>query len=472
MLEKKKRRASGGVFSIKSVFKLLVISIRLTILATLMSPIDVNANHGVFNPETFTLSNGMQVVVISNHRVPVVSHMLWYKAGSADELPGKSGAAHFLEHLMFKGTKKFPSGKFSKNVARVGGSENAFTSLDYTGYYQNVAVEHLEDMMQMESDRMRNLVFDPKEVETERLVVLEERSQRTDNNPRSVLNEHVSSALFLNHPYRRPIIGWDHEIKALTIDDLRAFYDKWYTPENAVLVVAGDITVDFLKPLAERTYGKIPASGAIQRERPSEPQQKASRQVVLKDTRVRQESWSRTFLAPSRVTSILGGAGQEHSYALEVLSAVIGEGTTSQIYRSLVIDQKLAVSAGTWYSTGPQGPSRFTFYASPSSGVSLKALEKGMEKEIVILLNDGVTEEDIARVKKSMFAQAIYARDSLSAGAMSLGSTLVSGGQISDVEAWPHRIANVTVDQVNAAAQAVLKNRPSVTALLQGAGKK
>jgi zinc protease len=434
----------------------------------LISPVSAWADHGVFNPKTFTLSNGMQVVVISNHRMPVVSHMVWYKAGSADELPGKTGAAHLLEHLMFKGTKNLPSGEFSKTVASVGGSENAFTSLDYTGYYQNVAVEHLETMMTMEADRMKNLVLDPKEVDTERLVVLEERSQRTDNNPSSVLREHVSATLFMNHPYSRPIIGWEHEIRALSVGDLRAFYDKWYAPSNAILVVSGDITAARLKPMAERIYGKIPASPAIPRTRPSEPAQKASRQVMLKDARVRQASWSRSYLAPSRVTSIAGGAGKEHSYALEVLSTVIGGGATSQIYRSLVVEQKLAVSAGAGYGSSPQGPSRFTFYASPTPGVSMETLEKAMEREIETLLKDGVAAEKVVRVKKSMFAQAVYARDSLSAGAMSLGSALVSGKTISDIETWPHRIADVTVDQVNAAAHAVLKNRPSVTALLQG----
>tara|TARA_B100000674_G_scaffold499478_1_gene546491 strand:+ start:5293 stop:6537 length:1245 start_codon:yes stop_codon:yes gene_type:complete len=414
----------------------------------------------------------MQVVVVSNHRVPVVSHMVWYKVGSADELPGKSGVAHLLEHLMFKGTKKFPSGKFSKKVASVGGSENAFTSLDYTGYYQNIAVEHLEDMMHMEADRMKNLVFNPKEVETERLVVLEERSQRIENSPHSILNEHLKTALFMNHPYRRPIIGWKHEIKALTVNDLRAFYEKWYTPSNAVLVVAGDITLEKLKPMADRTYGEIPASKAIQKERPSEPPQKASRLVILKDERVRQGSYSRTFIAPSRVTSVSDGPGKEHSYALEILSAVIGEGPTSQIYRSLVVDQKIAVSAGTFYSSDPQGPSRFTFYATPSSGVSMKAIEQALEKEIAFLLSDGVTKKDITRVKKSLLAQAIYARDSFSAGAMSIGMAIASGKKISDVESWPHRISDVTVDQVNSAARAVFENRPSVTAILEELDKK
>ncbi|NQU56085.1 MAG: insulinase family protein [Rhodospirillales bacterium] len=434
----------------------------------LLSPIRAEAEHGVFNPQTVTLANGMQVVVVSNHRMPVVTHMLWYKAGSADEPPGKTGVAHLLEHLMFKGTEKFPSGAFSKNVARVGGSENAFTSRDYTGYYQTIARDHLEKMMVMEADRMKNLLFDAKEVDTERLVVLEERRRRTDNDPGSILAEHVNAALYLNYPYRRPIIGWEHEIRDLNVADLRSFYRRWYSPGNAILVVAGDITMAELKPMAQRTYGQIPAASLMLRGRPSEPPQRASRRVTLKDARVRQPSWSRTYLAPSRHTSIAGGPGSKHSYALEVLSGVISGGATSQIYRSLVVEKMLAVSAGAGYGSGSLGPSRFTFYASPAPTVSMETLEQAMEDEVAKLLEKGVRAEDVERVKKSMIAEAIYARDSLSGGARTLGAALASGRTIEDVEQWPHRISDVTLAQVNAAARAVLADRPSVTSVLEG----
>lgn len=431
-------------------------------------PASGKAGHGVFNPESFTLENGLQVVVVPIHRMPVVTHMIWYKAGSADEPPGKTGVAHLLEHLMFKATKTMPSGEFSKTVARVGGSENAFTSLDYTGYFQTVAVEHLEKMMEMEADRMKNLVLDPKEVETERLVVLEERSQRTDNDPGAILREHVNAALFLNYPYRRPIIGWEHEIRALDVDDLRAFYRHWYTPANAILVVAGDVTAAQLKPMAEKTYGKIPSSSAVERVRPSEPEHRASSRVVLQDPRVRQPSLSRAFLAPSGVTSIVGGAGIEHSDALEVFAGVIGGGATSQIYRSLVVEQKLAVSAGAGYGSDSLGPSRFSFYVSPAPGVSMEAIEAALILEIEKILKDGVAREEVERVKKSMIAEAIYARDSLSTGARVLGAALASGRTIKDVESWPHRIESVTVEQVNVAARAVLDGKPTVTAILEG----
>lgn len=447
-----------------AVFSFLLLSLALV-------AVRADAGHGVFNPQSFTLGNGMRVVVVPNHRMPVVTHMVWYTVGSADEPPGKSGVAHLLEHLMFKGTEAYPSGAFSHHVARVGGSENAFTSLDYTGYFQTVAVEHLRRMMVMEADRMRNLVLDEKEVETERLVVLEERRQRTDNDPASILREHVNGALFLNHPYRRPIIGWEHEIAALGVNDLKAFYERWYTPANAILVVAGDITAERLKPMAEETYGKIPAAPPMARTRPSEPPQAASRRVTLKDARVRQPSISRIYLAPSRHVAVAGGAGPEHRHALEVLGSVIGGGATSQLYRSLVVERKIAVSAGAGYGGGALGPSRFSFYASPAQGVDMAELEKALDGEIVRLLRDGVDAGDVERVKKSMIAEAIYARDSLSGGARVLGAALASGKTIEDVEAWPHDIGKVSVDAVNAAAHAVLEDRPSVTAILLGNGE-
>jgi zinc protease len=463
------KKASGGACSINNTLPISLFL--LAVLAAVFSPARAEAGHGVFNPESFTLENGMQVVVVPIHRMPVVTHMVWYKAGSADEPPGKTGVAHLLEHLMFKATKTRPSGEFSKIVARVGGSENAFTSLDYTGYFQTVAVEHLEKMMAMEADRMKNLVLNPKEVETERLIVLEERSQRTDNNPGSILREHVNAALFLNYPYRRPIIGWEHEIRGLSVDDLRAFYRKWYTPANAILVVAGDITAAKLRPMAEKTYGKIPASPSIDRGRPLEPEHRASRRVSMQDARVRQPSLSRIYLAPSGLTSITGGAGSEHSDALEVLAGVIGGGTTSQIYRSLVVEQKLAVSAGAGYGSDSYGPARFSFYASPATGVSMEKIEAALISEIDKILKDGVAQKEVDRVKKSMIAEAIYARDSLSTGARVIGSALASGRSIEDVETWPHRIAGVTVAQVNAAARAVLQGKPTVTALLEGEKK-
>ncbi len=419
----------------------------------------------VFNPQTFSLDNGMQVVVVPNHRVPVVTHMVWYRVGSADEPPGKSGIAHFLEHLMFKGTEKLAAGDFSRILARNGGQDNAFTSYDYTVYHQMVAADRLGLVMEMEADRMTNLVLSDEEIETERRVILEERRQRIDNNPAAMLREHVDAALFLNHPYRRPIIGWEHEIRTLTLDDIRAFYRRWYAPDNAVLVVAGDITAEQLRPLAEATYGRIARRPPAPRARPSEPPHRAARRVVLRDQRVRQPSWSRTFLAPSFATP-----DSRHVYPLEVLEEILDGGATSRLYRELVVERRLAVSAGAAYHASGLGPSRFTFYASPRPGVSMDKLESEMAGEIDRLLSDGVTAEEVERAKRRLLAVAVYARDSLGTGAQVLGVALTTGRTVEDIEEWPRRIAAVTAEQIDAAAREVLRDGGSVTALLLGDG--
>ena len=419
------------------------------------------ARAGVFNPTTFTLKNGMQVVIVENHRVPVVSHMVWYRVGSADEGPGETGIAHFLEHLMFKGTKKRKPGEFSQIVARNGGQENAFTSTDYTAYFQTIAADRLEMVMEMEADRMTNLVITDKEVEPERLVVLEERRSRVDNNPGAILGEHINGALFLNHPYRNPVIGWEHDIKALDIKRILAFYKRWYAPNNAILVVAGAITAEQVRPLAKKYYGKIPAQPPVVRNRAKEPPQKAAREVVLRDKRVRQPSWRRSFLAPT-----LQWGDKTHVYPLEVLSNILGGGASSRLYRRLVVENKIAVSSGAYYSGDDRGPGRFVFYASPRGDVTMDALEMAVEAEITDIIKNGITADEVLRAKERMVAEAVYARDSLSGGARALGAALASGLSVDDVESWPDNIAAVTAKQINEAAKALFDNNRSVTGLL------
>ncbi|MCW9035048.1 MAG: insulinase family protein [Rhodospirillales bacterium] len=416
----------------------------------------------VFNPETFTLKNGMQVVVVSNHRAPIVSHMVWYKVGSADELEGKSGLAHFFEHLMFKGTPSYPDGEFSKLVAQNGGQENAFTSSDYTAYYQTVAVDRLELMMRLEADRMTNLALTKEVIEPERLVILEERRQRVDNKPRSLLAEQMSASLFLNHPYRNPVIGWAHEIEKLSLEDLRKFYKKWYAPNNAILVVAGDITAAQLKPLAEKYYGVIPRNPDLQkRNRAEEPPHRVPRRLVLKDARVRQPIWSRTYLAPSLVKS-----DKATPYALEVLAELLGSGSKSRLYRELTFKKKLTVSAGASYSMGGRDHSRFSLYGSPTPQTSIEQLEAALEAEIASLLKDGLSQIEVDEAKQRLVDSAAFARDSLTAGARVLGAAIASGQTVDDVEAWPSRISLVTKEQVMEAAKMVFKPSHSVTGLL------
>ncbi|MEM7224413.1 MAG: pitrilysin family protein [Pseudomonadota bacterium] len=415
----------------------------------------------VFDPETFTLDNGMQVVVIPNHRAPIVSHMVWYKVGAADEEPGETGLAHFLEHLMFKGTDTLGPGEFSEIIAANGGTENAFTSMDYTGYFQTVAKDRLEIVMEHEADRMTNLRLTDELVDPERQVVLEERRSRVDNDPGTQLSEAIRAAQFLNHPYRRPVIGWKHEIEALTKENALAFYKRWYAPNNAILIIAGDVTADEVRPLAEKYYGVIPPGDIPERVRVQEPPQRAARTVTIESPRVRQPSLSVSYLAPS-----YNGEPGERAYALQVLTEILGGGTTSRLYRALVVEQKLAAGAGSYYSPGGLDHSTFGLYASPRPDVPLDQVEAALEAQIERLLADGVTAEEVASAKKRLVASAVYARDNLSTGANVIGRALTGGQTVADVEAWPERIDAVTEEQVEQAARAVLRDESSVTGYL------
>jgi zinc protease len=407
----------------------------------------------------FTLANGLEVVVVPDRRAPVVTHMVWYKVGAADETPGKSGLAHFLEHLLFKGTRNHPMGEFSKRVAFVGGQENAFTTQDYTGYFQRVSREHLKTLMEFESDRMTGLVLTDAAVAPELKVVLEEQNQRVANNPRARLSEQIDAALYLNHPYGRPVIGWRNEIEKLNREDALAFYKRFYTPNNAVLVVAGDVTTDEIRTLAEETYGKVPQVAEIApRLRPQEPAQVAPRHVTLADAQVQQPSLHRAYLVPSSTTAKPG-----ESEALEVLSFILGHGTTSRLYRTLVVEREIAVSAGGWYNGTALDATQFGVYGSPKPGVTLPKLEDAIDAVIDDVIANGVTSDEVDRAKARLIADAIYAQDSQSTMARWYGAALTTGSTVEAVQTWPDRLRAVTADAVNAAAKAWLDKRRSVT---------
>jgi zinc protease len=410
----------------------------------------------------FTLGNGLEVVVVPDRRAPVVTHMVWYKVGAADETPGKSGLAHFLEHLLFKGTAKNPIGKFSQTVAFVGGQENAFTTQDYTGYFQRVSKEHLKTLMEFESDRMTGLVLTDEAVGPELKVVLEEQNQRVANNPRARLSEQIDAALYLNHPYGKPVIGWRHEIEKLNREEALAFYRRFYTPNNAVLVVAGDVTTDEVKTLAEATYGKVAKVAEIApRRRPQEPAQVAERHVTLADAQVQQPSVSRAYLVPSSTTAKAG-----ESEALEVLSFILGNGTTGRLYRTLVVERELAVGAGGYYNGTALDASEFSVYGAPKPGVTLQKLEDAIDSVIDDMVAKGVTADDVERAKNRLIADAVYAQDSQATMARWYGAALTTGSTVESVQTWPDRMRAVTADAVNAAAKAWLDKRRSVTGYL------
>ena len=425
----------------------------------------------VFEPETFTLDNGMDVVVVTNRTAPVVTHMVWYRVGAADEPPGLSGLAHYLEHLMFLGTETREGGEFSRIVSRNGGRENAFTSWDFTAYFQSVAVDRLGLVMALEADRMTHLAVDEARALVERDVVIEERRQRVDNNPASRLHEQMYAALFQNHPYGRPIIGWAHEMADLTLADAMAFYETWYAPNNAVLVVSGDIDAATLRPLAEAHYGAIPARRVPDRSRPQEPETAAERRVSLSDPRVQIPDWRRYYPADSYGALADDGAddGGADPYALQVLNEVFGAGSTSRLYRALVVDQQIAVGAGSGYSPSNVDDSVFGIYVTPRGDAAIDRIEAAIDAEIAALLHDGVAEDELAAARERLAIEAIYARDSVMGPAQTVGRAMAIGFPLDEMEQWPARIRAVTADQVVEAARLVLRRERSVTGVLMPA---
>jgi len=410
----------------------------------------------------FKLANGLEVVVIPDRRVPVVTHMIWYKVGSADEPLGKSGIAHFLEHLMFKGTAKNPAGRFSQTLAAIGGQENAFTSTDYTGYYQRVAREQLGMVMEFESDRMTGLELTDGNVLPERDVVLEEQNSRVANSPAARLGEDMTAALYLNHPYGRPVIGWRHEIEKLNREDALAFYRLYYTPNNAVVVISGDVDAADVRNLAERTYGKIAQRTEIgPRQRPQEPEQRTVRQVTLADPRVNQPNLLRSYLVPSYATAKLGEAE-----ALDVLAHILGSGSNSRLYRALVADNNLASSAGGFYQGTALDATKFSISATPRPGISFVQIEDAIDAVMAEVVKNGIRADELERSKTRLVADAVYAQDNHATLARWYGAALTTGSTVEQVKAWPDRLRAVTAEAVHEAARTWLDKRRSVTGYL------
>ncbi len=434
------------------------------VLALVGGAIAAGVAHAAAGPDVtdFTLPNGLEVVVIPDHRAPVVTHIIWYKVGAADETPGKSGLAHFLEHLMFKGTAKNPGATFSQDVAEIGGEENAFTGSDYTGFYQRVPRQHLREMMAFEADRMTGLLLTDDVVEPELKVVLEEQFMRVANNPGARLGEQMDAALYLNHPYGRPAIGWRDEIEKLNRNDALAFYRRFYSPNNAIVVVAGNVTPEAVKKDAEETYGKVADRAPINlRQRPMEPTPEAPRTVTLADPRVEQPSVSREYLVPSETTAQPGA-----SEALDVLAHVLGSGEDCRLYRRLVVDKGIALNAGAYYSGTALDYAEFGLYGAPKPGISLRNVEAGIDDVVNDVIDHGVTADELDRAKTRLIADAVYAQDNQATLARWYGSALATGQTVVMVRTWADRIRAVTADAVQQAARTWLDRRRSVTGYL------
>ncbi len=409
---------------------------------------------------TYVLDNGMEVVVIEDNRAPVVVHMLWYKVGSADEPVGASGVAHFLEHLLFKATDVLASGEFSATVAANGGSDNAFTSYDYTAYFQRIASDRLELMMQMESNRMNNLQITAADVETERQVVLEERNQRTENSAGALAREQFRAAQFQNHRYGVPIIGWKHEMEQLDLTDALDFYDLYYSPNNAVLVVAGDVQPDEVLALAEQYYGVIPAEANLPvRERPQEPPQRAERRITYVDQRVSQPYLVRSYLAPER-----DPGAQTEAAALVYLADLLGGSSfTSALGQALQFDTQTAIFTSASYDGSNLDNGTFSLVVAPSVGVSLLEAETAMDDTVTAFLAAPIDPARMESIRTQLRASEVYAKDNVQGLARRYGAALTQSLTIADVQDWPDILQAVTEDDIKAVAAKVFNRDQSVT---------
>lgn len=403
------------------------------------------------NPFEQQLTNGLRVIVKEDRRAPTAVHMVWYRAGSMDETNGTTGVAHLLEHMMFKGTPTIGAGEFSRLVAAAGGRDNAFTSRDYTAYFQQVPKQKLEQMMQLEADRMRHLTLDAKEFAQEIKVVMEERRLRTDDQPHAALSEQMHAMAFQAHPYRVPVIGWMNDLEAMTVQDARDWYDRWYVPNNAYVIVVGDVDHREVFRLAEKYYGPLAARPVPARKPQEEPAQAGTRRLTVKapaDLPV--------VLMAYKVPVLRDVDKDVDPYALEMLSAILDGHEAARFSRNLVREQRLAVSAGVGYDATARGPGLFYLQGSPSAGRTRADLEAGFRAEIARIARDGVSEDELARAKAQLVASQVYKLDSMFAQAMEIGQLEAAGIPYGLDRRLIEKLQAVTVAQVQAVARRYL----------------
>jgi zinc protease len=413
------------------------------------------------NPYEKTLANGLRIIVQEDRRAPTAVHMVWYHAGSMDEVDGTSGVAHVLEHMMFKGTKHLRSGEFNKRVAAAGGRDNAFTSLDYTAYFQQVPSPRLGEMMALEADRMANLVLDAKEFEQEIKVVMEERRLRTEDNPQAQVHEKQMAAAFQAHPYRRPIIGWMNDLENMTAGDARDWYRRWYAPNNAYVIVVGDVNKDAVFRLAEKHYGRIPARALPGRKPQLEPAQVGIKRIEVKAPA------KLPYLSMAWKVPVLRDLHKEREpYALEMLAAVLDGHDAARFARNLVRGSKIAVSAGAGYDATVRGEALFMISGTPAEGRSVAELEAALRAEIVRVASEGVSAEELERVKTQTIAAQVFKRDSMMAQAMEIGRLEASGVSWRDIDTLLEKIRSVSAEEVQAVAKKYFDDATLTVAVL------
>ncbi len=408
---------------------------------------------GLANPFETQLANGLRVIVKEDRRAPTAVHMVWYRAGSMDEKDGTSGVAHALEHLMFKGTRNLAAGEFNKRVAEAGGRDNAFTSRDYTAYFQIVPKAALPEMMKLEADRMANLRLDAKEFSSEIKVVMEERRLRTDDDPHALVHEALNSAMFQAHPYRRPIIGWMDDLEHMTWQDARDWYRLWYTPNNAYVVVVGDVDHREVFRLAQKYYGPLKARALPQRKPQNEPEQAGMRRLSVKAPA------QLPYLAMAWKAPRLRDVQKDRDpYALDVLATVLDGHDASRFARNLVRGSRVAQSAGAGYDGTLRGEASFVLDGQPAEGKTIADLEAALRAEIKLIQDEGVSAEELTRVKTQSIAAQIYKRDSLMAQAMEIGGAEAAGESWRDIDAMLEQLKSVTAEEVQAVARKYFKD--------------
>lgn len=412
--------------------------------------------------EEFNLDNGLKVIVQPDHRAPVVVSQIWYKVGSSYELPGTTGVSHVLEHMMFKGTKTVAPDEFSRIVAALGGSENAFTGVDYTAYFETLSKQHLERALALEADRMRNLLLDEKEFQREVAVVREERRLRTDDDPNGLLWEQFGAVAWRVSPYRNPVIGWMHDLETMTVADLQQWYERWYAPDNAILVVVGDVQPREVRALAKQYFGPIKAQHKARYRARPEPEQKGITRLTV-NVPAEQPILIMGYKSPAMVDV----KKPWEAYALVVLNSILGEGDSSRLTSRVVREQKLAVSASTSYDAFSRLSGMLELEAIPVEGVELATLEQALREQVADLQNNLVSREELRRVVNQTVAKKVFARDSLFYQAMLIGMREANGYDWKTLDEELQHIRDVTPEQVQAVARKYLVDAYLTVAVLK-----
>ncbi len=416
----------------------------------------------------FQLSNGLKLIVREDHRAPTVAHMVWYRAGSMDEINGRTGVAHVLEHMMFKGTDKVKSGEFSRLVAAVGGRENAFTSRDYTAYFQQVEKSKLDEVIKLEADRMSNLNFDDAEFLKEIQVVMEERRLRTEDNPSSLLNESLMATAYMSSPYRHPVVGWMNDLQNMKASDARDWYRAWYKPNNATVVITGDVDAKKVLAIVEKYYGAVAAQELPARKPQVEPTQKGMKQVQVKaaaDSAQLAMAWKVPRLEPGKLDD-------PEPYALELLTAVLDGYDNARLNRVLVKQEKVVNDVGVGYDMISRGPELFLISATMAKGKTVSQAEASIRKALDELKQKGILESELKRIKVRILSDQIYKRDSIFGQAMEIGSTEMAGFSWKDIDYMLEKMQTITPEQVQAVAKKYLIDEGLTIAVLDPQARK